>query len=269
MAEQSEKELRAQQKAAGKARIERAKQEAKEARQAAKKRRATTTNPREMGRLRQIREAYKMTHEYDPALPWLLAGAFVLPIVVLLLIGLLAPVGVAMTIILVVLGMSLGLLAATLMLTQRTKRATYKRYEGEAGSAEVALNLLGKKWTSTPALVANKHKDVIHRTVGRSGIFLIGEGDPNRVREMLVKEQRKHEKFTEAPVHIIVMGERSGQVPLSQLSKHLKKQPKLIEQYELDQTAKRLQAIDNARPRMPMPKGPMPTTKGSRRAMRG
>lgn len=269
MAELSEKERRAQQKAAGKARVERAKQEAKAARQAAKKSRATTTNPREMGRLRQIREAYKMTHEYDPALPWLLAGAFVLPVVILLVIGLLAPVGVAMTIILVVLGISLGLLAATFMLTQRTKRATYKRYEGEAGSAEVALNLLGKKWTSAPALTANKHKDVIHRTVSRSGIFLIGEGDPNRVATMLLKEQRQHEKFTEAPVHTVIVGSRDGQIPLNKLSGHLKKQPKLIEKYDLDQTIKRLQAIDNTRQRMPLPKGPMPTMKGSRRAMRG
>ena len=39
-----------------------------------------------------------------------------------------------------------GVLAAMFMLVRRAKRATYKRYAGKAGSAEVALQMLPKKW---------------------------------------------------------------------------------------------------------------------------
>jgi hypothetical protein len=35
-----------------------------------------------MGRIRQIIRAYQVTHEYDKALPYLLLGAFLLPIAI-------------------------------------------------------------------------------------------------------------------------------------------------------------------------------------------
>ena len=43
-----------------------------------------------MGRMRQIGR-YKLTHEYDKALPYLMIGAFVLPIAIGLLVSLLWP----------------------------------------------------------------------------------------------------------------------------------------------------------------------------------
>lgn len=265
MAELSEKERQAQLKAAGKARVQRLKDEAKAKRKADKERKRTTTNPREMGRLRQIQQAYKLTHEYDKALPWLLIAAFVIPLAVFLAIGF----AVSMPIILGLLGISIGLLCTTIVLTRRVKRATFLRYQGQAGSAEVALNLLGKSWTTSPAIAVTKHKDVVHRAVGRGGVVLIGEGDPGRVRKLLDKEQRTHEKFTEAVVTTVVMGERANEVPLSQLTRHIEKLPKVLEKYEVQQVTNRLRAIDASRPKMPIPRGPMPTTRGSRRAMRG
>lgn len=265
MAELSEKERAAQRKAAGKARVKRLEEEAKAKRRAEKERRKNSTDPKDMGRLRQIREVYRLTKEHDPALPWLLLAAFVLPIVVLVVIGFL----VGRPILLGVFGLPVGLLLATLVLTNRAKKATFARYRGEAGSAEVALQMLGKTWASSPAITFNKHKDMVHRAVGRGGVVLIGEGDPNRVRTMLNSEQRKHEKFTEAPVTTIIMGDRKGQVPLNQLTRHIEKMPKVLQKYEVEQVTSRLRAIDATRPRMPMPKGPMPSMKGARREMRG
>ena len=39
---------------------------------------------------------------------------------------------------------AVGLLVALLVFTRRVKRAAFTRYEGQAGSAELALNMLGK-----------------------------------------------------------------------------------------------------------------------------
>ncbi len=45
-----------------------------------------------------------------------------------------------------------------IMLVRRAKKATYKRYAGQAGSAEVALQMLPKKWVSTPVIAANRSR---------------------------------------------------------------------------------------------------------------
>lgn len=265
MTELSEKEKARQRKADGKARVKRLEAEAKAKRKAEKERKRNSTDPKDMGRLRQIREVYRLTKEQDPALPvWLLA-AFLVPLIVLLAIGF----ATGHPILLGILGFTLGLLLTTIVLTRRAKKATFSRYAGEAGSAEIALQMLPKDWTSTPAITFNKHKDMVHRAVGRGGIVLIGEGDSQRVRTMLNSEQRKHEKFTEATVVTIIMGDRKNEVPLNRLTDHVRKLPKVLEKYQVAEVNSRLRAIDAARPRMPMPKGPVPSMKGSRREMRG
>ena len=88
-----------------------------------------------MGRIRQIIRAYQVTHEYDQALPYLLIGAFLLPTALSIVIGL--TWGYAFNVIFA--GVMIGILAAMFMLVRRAKAATYKRYAGTTGSAEVAL----------------------------------------------------------------------------------------------------------------------------------
>ena len=80
------------------------------------------------------------------------------------------------------------------MLVRRAKAATFKRYAGTTGSAEVALGMLPKKWISTPVIAANRNKDVVHRTIGPGGLVLIGEGETGRVRQLLASEVKKHER---------------------------------------------------------------------------
>lgn len=244
-----------------------AKADAKAAKRAEKERRKHSTDPADMGRIRQVVQAYKLTHEYDKALPWLMLGAFVLPIVVLLAIGF----AVKMPLIMALLGVSTGLLLAMLVLVQRTKKATYTRYAGQAGSAEVALQMLGKKWIHSPVINATKHKDVVHRVVGPGGIVLVGEGDPGRVRQLLQYEQRRHEKFiADVSVTTLQMGDKQGQVPLDQLAKRVQKLPKVLQAHQVTDVRSRLRAIDAVRPTLPVPKGPMPTSmRGSRKYMRG
>jgi len=246
------------------------KQETRAAKRAEKARRKASTDPADMGRIRQIQRAYQLTHEHDPQLPWVLLAALLLPLVV----GVVAGVLTGHWIYLPLLGLLLGVLAAMILLVRRTKAATYRRYAGQAGSAEVALQMLPKQWVSSPVIAATRNRDVVHRTVGPGGVVLIGEGEPGRVRQLLASEARKHERVAYGvTVHTVVMGDQEGQVPLSRLADHIRKLPKTLPPNQVTDVRARLRALDAVRPPVPLPKGPMPTSsrqvKGSRQAMRG
>ena len=246
------------------------KQQARAAKKAEKARRKASTDPADFGRMRQIRRAYQLTHEHDKALPWLLLTALLLPLAVAVVIGLLWDHVIYLSL----LGVMLGVLAAMIVLVRRAKAATYKRYAGQAGSAEVALQMLPKQWVSTPVIAANRSRDVVHRTIGPGGLVLIGEGEPGRVRQLLASEVRKHERVAYGvTVHTIVMGDKEGQVPLGRLADHIRKLPKTLQPNQVTDVKARLRALDAVRPPVPVPKGPMPTSarqaKGSRQAMRG
>lgn len=247
---------------------EQGKRQARAAKRAEKARRKASTDPADMGRMRQVRRAYELTHEYDKPLPWLLLVALLAPVVLAVAVGLLWD----HLVYLVLLGLLTGVLLAMIVLVRRAKAATYKRYAGQAGSAEVALQMLPKQWVSTPVIAANRNRDVVHRTIGPGGLVLIGEGEPGRVRQLLAGEVRKHERVAYGvTVHTVVMGDKEGQVPLGRLADHIRKLPKSLQPHQVTDVKARLRALDAVRP--PVPRGPMPTSarqvKGSRQAMRG
>lgn len=232
---------------------------------AAKERKRNSTDPADWGRWRQLVETYKITSKQDKALNWLVAGGFLVPVVVLLIVGFVlnAPL------IWGLLGVSVGLLVAMLLFSWRARSAVFKRFEGQAGSGEVALQMLPKQWISTPVIAVTKNLDSVHRTLGPGGLILIGEGDPGRLRPLLQGEKRKHEQVAYGvDVQIIQMGKGKGQVPLDQLTKHIKKLPKTLTPAKINEVQQRLRALDAVRPKAPVPKGPI-STKGARSAMRG
>src|SRR5262245_24915666 len=90
-------------------------------------------------------------------------------------------------------GLALGLLAALILFGRRAQRAAYAQMEGQRGSAAAALKMLRRGWQVDPVIAFNKQQDVVHRVVGRPGVVLIGEGNPNRLRALIANERRKHE----------------------------------------------------------------------------
>ena len=96
-----------------------AKAKAKDAKRAEKARKKASNDPKDMGRIRQVIRAYQVTHEYDRALPYLMIGAFVLPIAISVVIGLLW--GYAFNVIFA--GVMVGLLAAMFMLVRRDRKS--------------------------------------------------------------------------------------------------------------------------------------------------
>ena len=242
----------------------------RQAKKAEKARKKASNDPADMGRMRQIKRAYQVTHEHDRALPYLLLAAFLLPLGAAVAIGLLTDQLLSW----VFVGLGVAILLPMIVLVRRAKAATYKRYAGQAGSAEVALSMLPKKWISSPVITANRSQDVVHRTLGPGGLVLIGEGEPGRVKALLAGEVKKHERVAYGvPVTTIVMGSKPGQVPLDQLADHIRKLPKTLQPNQVTDIKQRLRALDAVRPTIPAPKGPMPTNprqvKGARQAMRG
>src|SRR5450756_122974 len=223
---------------------ERAKQLAadqKATKKAEQLRRKNSTDPKDWGQVRQIIEVYKVTTEHDPRANLFMGGALALCIVVFLIIGIfLKPWWLYL-----IFGVLFGVLAA--------------------------MSILGKEWVKSPVITANRQLDIVHRVVGPGGIVLIGEGDPGRVRAMLATEAKKHEQVKYGvKVTTLVMGDRENQVPLGKLADHIKKLPKIIKTAEITDISNRLRALDSMRPKLPLPKGPMPTSaKGARQAVRG
>ncbi|HMR48897.1 MAG TPA: DUF4191 domain-containing protein [Arachnia sp.] len=243
--------------------------------QAEKLRKKNSTDPADWGRIRQIREAYTATAKVDKPLPWIMAGCFAGPIVALSVLGFFlarsaSGINWISMVLWVVLGISAGMLLALLVLTRRVRAAAFVRYDGEPGSGEVALNMLNeKKWTRSPAIAVTKSFDAVHRALGPAGIVLVGDGEAGRLKPLLASERKKHEQVAfGVPVTVIQMGKGTGQVPLNELTKHIEKLPKAIDQSKVNETANRLRALDAMRPKAPIPKGYI-NTKGARSAMRG
>jgi hypothetical protein len=67
-----------------------------------------------------------------------------------------------------------------------------------------------------------------------------------------------------------VCGREEGQVPLPKLTRHVSKLGRQVKPAEMTDILNRLKALDAARPNIPLPKGPVPTSmKGMRQNMRG
>ena len=232
---------------------------------AEKERKRNSTNPADWGRWRQMVETYKITAKDDMHLVWMTVSVLVVPIIAFTVLGFV----LNSPLIWALLGVSVGALVAMLLFVWRARRAVYTRYEGKAGSAEVALQMLPKGWISTPVITATRQLDAVHRTLGQGGLILIGEGDPGRLKALLASEKKKHEQVAYGvSVVTIQMGKGAGQVPLDQLTKHIKKLPKQLTPAKVGEVNQRLRALDAMRPKAPIPKGPI-SMKGARSAMRG
>lgn len=235
---------------------------------AEKLRKKNSTNPQDWGRMRQLRETYKVTAQQDKKLPWLLLAAGLGTLAAFIVVGFLLNSPFLWGLV----GISAGLLAAMLVFVRRARKGMYARYAGQAGSAEVALQMLGKKWIYEPVITAARNRnsvDVIHRALGPGGLFLIGEGNSKAMQAMLMSEKRKHEQVAYGvTVDLIQVGDGEGEIALDQLEKHLKKSPKKLTPAKVTEVQSRLRALDAMRPKLPIPKGHI-SMKGARQAMRG
>lgn len=230
-------------------------------------------DPEKMSRRAQFVETYRMASRSDPRLGLWLLGTFLLGAAVgFAVFWLLLPTnGVLGVVISVVGALLLGTLLAMIVFGRRAQRAAYSQMEGQPGAAAAALRMLRRGWKSDPVIAFNKQQDVVHRVVGPPGIVLIGEGNPNRLKQLMTAERRKHERVAaDTPIHEVICGNGEGEVPLPKLVRHVQKLGRQVKPAEMTDILNRLKALDANRSNIPLPKGPVPTSmKGMRQNMRG
>ena len=150
-----------------------------------------------------------------------------------------------------------ALLATMFFFTRQAGTAAYSSIEGQIGAGASVLMAIRKGWTTTPAVAVARNQDMVHRSVGRAGIVLTGEGS-NSVRQMIADEKKKAERFAPGvPVTEVLVGTEEGRVPIRKLQKHLRRLPKKLTAHQMREVRARLKAVGGMS--MPIPKGPMPT----------
>ena len=140
--------------------------------------------------------------------------------------------------------------------TRLASSAAYASIEGEMGAGASVLMSIRRGWTISPAVNIKKNQDMVHRAVGRPGIFLVGEGGA-ALRSLLNDERRKMERFAPGvPVFELVVGNGADQVSIRKLQRRMRKFPKKLSKVQLRELRARLKSIGGMN--IPLPKGPMP-----------
>ncbi len=205
------------------------------------------------GRLRQIALTYKMTRKVDPKVGLILAGLGVGIFAVLLIVGFVIGHPVYSG----VLGFLLAFLAMAIMFGRRAERAAFGQMEGKPGAAAAVLENAGRGWTVTPAVQINRSQDVVHRAVGKAGIVLVGEGNPNRVKSLLAAEKRRMSRVAvDAPVTDMIVGDGEGEVPLRKIRAKLLKLPRVLAGPKVTEVNDRLKAMGDTDEQHADPQGP-------------
>ncbi|CAB4753297.1 unannotated protein [freshwater metagenome] len=203
-------------------------------------------------RFQTFRDAYKVTRAEKPWIGAALIAIFLLVLVVGVTLGFIFdhPIyGGFVT-------LPLAALATMFFFTRVAGSAAYASIEGQIGAGASVLMAIRKGWTTTPAVAVNKQQDMVHRSVGRAGIVLTGEGG-FAVRQMVQDEKRKSERYAPGvPVIELFVGDGEGQVPLRKLQKHVTKLPKKLTPHQMREVRARLKAVGGMS--LPIPKGPMP-----------
>ncbi|MFJ4845834.1 DUF4191 domain-containing protein [Streptomyces sp. NPDC088733] len=216
---------------------------------------ARETSENNPGRLKQIAQTYKMTRRVDSKVGLVLAAVGVVTFGVILAIGF----AIGHPIYAGILGFLLALLAMAVVFGRRAERAAFGQLEGQPGAAAAVLDNVGRGWSVTPAVAMNRNQDVVHRAVGKAGIVLVGEGNPNRVKSLLAAEKKKMSRVVyDVPVTDIIVGNGEGEVSLKKIRATLLKLPRVLPGPKVTEVNDRLRALGDLMSNMPVPKGPMP-----------
>ncbi|GAA1800766.1 DUF4191 domain-containing protein [Luedemannella flava] len=217
-------------------------------------------------RLRQIGMVFSFTAKRDKLFVPLVILAVVVPLAltvlaVILDFGLMwIPVGIL-----------LALLAVLIVLNLRSNKAMMAEAEKQPGAAAQIVETMRGDWRVTPAVSSTTQFDMVHLIIGRPGVILLGEGNPQRVRALIGQERRRLSKVIgSADLRDFMLGNDEGEVPLIKLRSTLTRLPRTLSGKEVNALDKRLKAL-TARPQMPkgaIPKNMRPP-KGAMRGMRG
>jgi len=204
------------------------------------------------GRLKQMRLVAGLVRRTNPKAMPIIIGSGLGTLAVLLIVGLLT--GLAP--LLIPLGVLLGVLVSMVLFGRFAQAAQYAAIEGQPGAAAAVLENMRGNWTVTPAIAANRNMDVVHRTVGRPGVVLVGEGSPGRLASLLAAEKKRVSRVAyEVPIYEFQVGNEDGQIPLGKLQRKIMRLPRNLKSGAISDLNHRLKALQ---PSLQAPKGPIP-----------
>jgi hypothetical protein len=218
------------------------------------------------GGLSSLRENYRMTKSYHRWVGWEMLGLFIVAAAIVAVpVGIFLnwPTGILM-------GIPVGLLAATFWFSRRAMNAAYTRIEGQPGAAVAVVENMRGKWWVTPAVAVTKNSDLVSRVIGKCGVVLISEGPSSRVTHLLANERKKTARWLpETPIYEIQVGTEPDQVRLARLQRELTRLPANLKGSQILEVRRRLEALNTRDNPLPVPKGPMPKTTKIPKSMRG
>jgi hypothetical protein len=207
-------------------------------------------------RFQTFRDAYAVTKQVKPWISIALIATFLVTWAIGIGIG----VAIGQPVYLGFVFLPIALLAAMLLFTRQAGSAAYVSIEGQMGAGASVLMAIRKGWTTTPAVAVSRNQDMVHRSVGRAGIVISGEGSDS-VKQMMSDERKKAERFAPGvPVIEILIGNEENRVPIRKLQKEMRRLPKKLTAHQMREVRARLKAVGGMS--MPIPKGPMPTRGG-------
>jgi hypothetical protein len=219
---------------------------------------AKNTAPKKVGpsrreKLGQIKLAFSMTRKADPKMLPLVLGTFVVVLGAFVLLGVLIDHPIYTS----VLGLLFALVVTAAVFGRRVQKTAFGQVEGQLGAAAAVLQNMRGNWRVTPAVGFTKEQDLLHQVIGRAGVVLVGEGHPNRVRNLIGARKRELSRTVgDTPIYDVTVGDGEGQVALKDLEKHFLKLPRNIKPAQVNVLDSRLKAMKSS---LPVPKGPMPT----------
>src|SRR3954468_9155733 len=137
-------------------------------------------------RLKQIGQVFAFTAKQDRWFVPLLAAAVLIPLALIVLLVLLG-----YGVIWIPVGVLLALLAALVVLNLRSNAAMMNAAEGQPGAAASIIENMRGDWRVRPAASSTTSYDMVHVVIGRPGVILLGEGNPQRVRGLLGQEKKR------------------------------------------------------------------------------
>ncbi|MBK8469644.1 MAG: DUF4191 domain-containing protein [Actinomycetales bacterium] len=238
---------------------------------------AKTAAPKKPRRIAQMREVFRQSRTLDPRIGWWMLLAFLAVMGVAVAIGLW--IGTPWLWYAVFMGIPLGALAATVVMSRRAERAAYRRLEGQPGAVGAALTSLRGTWFTSAEPVAVEaarsgtltDAAMVYRAVGRPGIVLVAEGPETRAVKLLMTEKKRVERVAPGvPVvtYRVGTGDGEGIVEIRKLTSRVQRMRSVLGKQEVTAVNKRLRALGGMK--LPLPQGIDPTrVRPDRKAMRG
>jgi hypothetical protein len=204
-----------------------------------------------VARLKQIGQVFAFTARQDKWFIPLLAAAVLIPLALTVLTVLLG-----FGYIWIPIGVMVALLGALIVLNLRSNAAMMNAAEGQPGAAASIVENMRGDWRVRPAASSTTQFDMVHVVIGRPGVILLGEGQPQRVRSLIGQEKRRLSKVIgNAPMYDYMIGQGEGELSIRKLRNTVMKLPRNLTGKDVNALDKRLAAL-MARPQMP--KGAIP-----------